>query len=1772
MSVDRLKEALDAVAPDDSSLTPRDLAEMLWLACHMPAPAPQAAPPPEPDAPAEPPAAQPPPAERPEAETPTAPASTPAPAEEHELHAPRPAPEEPKGTGEGVLVPTAPMLRHPLALQRALRPLKRRVPSPRRSVLNEEATAARIADDPSSWIPVMDPADERWLSLALVIDAAPSMRIWRPLVRELRDMLLRLGAFRDVRLWHLDRTGVRPYPGGPPTRPASLIDPAGRQAVLVVSDCSGPDWWDGHIGPALHVWGTHGPTAILQPLVERLWRRSAAPVVPGLAMSSHPGAPNTDLRFVPYEGRPQNALPIPVLEIKPDWLADWTRLVTASGGEGKPTAITYVTGEPRPTAAPPHRERELPIEEQVARFYAAASTTAAELAAHVAVSVPALPVMRLIQQRLLPASRPGDLAEVLLSGLLQPVDADRGVYDFVPGAREALLATLPRPESLATADVLAEVSAEIQARAGSAAEVFRAVIPAAEGTRALADRPFALVSEDALRFLNHTAIPVRTRPAESVPAGTGMARRTEQTTWPLFALGGSELRIWDPTSESVLASWNLAGHPEADTITAVSSSGRPLLVSGHANAALCVSDVTAGRLVLDNGGMVSALTTFRDTAGRDVIASGGSDGVVRFWSPSTGAQVRTAFHAHTSAVRTMTALPHPDGRPYLATGGDDGIVQIWNPDSDAKTGILLPNQGPRGNAVLALATFTGPGRRTVLATGSRDGAIRLWYPLTGSQARAPLTGEKGAVAALTALVARDRPLLVAASGRTIQLWDPLERRSIGPPLTGHRSPVLAVAAFTLDGRPLIASIDALSLRIWDPLAGTPVGPVLEAREEARLRSLAVLPPQTRSHLVRSGDHPPPPQPPSTLLRPERQVVPFRGRERELAELTRWCLSPPDRSHAVLSGPRGQGKTRLALHLADLLAEEGWVTEYVTDAADSITIGSAGPLLVIVERDDGSDWPIDIRPAMPARTRILYLTRLPWSRPRPDFHRRLPDLEGTVAGREAAFDQAVTAFSAALGHPPRNLVRPDLSSSAYGHALTLHLAALRAVVGRERAFWEISAPKSVPVQAVGKAVALALLSKPRDLRQATELLRLLPELADLAHLPELAHWLSCAYPPEDEESFWGTVQPESLADALLAEVVPGFLSWLAEALPQDQVPHAISVLNRAAHDHPEIREALSRAVPGISEPDTGSGTGRPQLTDLLARTHPVPGRLECPIGVDSLGEPVLLDVARHGLVIGDERADLVRTLVLGLTATYDTDELAFLIADGRGGTSSPGLDELPHNAAAPLTPLPDEANRSISRLHEALQGEMVRRQEGADRLPHLLLVLENFTELMHRKPEFSDLILESTRADRDLGIHLLLASHHPPDTALRLLDGKLTYRVDFPIASETTALARNAVSEIDHALEEMARGHRLRRNRDYLARWRRYTDAEQQKVTAGFQTLWTLADPEVRADISDLQSFLSTARDRSDVLGLLPEDLEQARTALRRLGDSFASGTSSTGEGRLQVADNPPLPFTLAKGTPQARQSMPVRQLLLPPLTEPTLLDELISRTEASMTPQAVIGMVDRPLYHRQERLALDLGGPKGNVAVVGSTGSGKSTLLATFVDSLASTYTEHLVQFFLFDFGRGQLAPLASLPHVRSMTTYADPDRAASVIGEAATLLRRLVENDLAGSGPLIFLIVDEWGELVRALPPEAVQDLHRIVEQGWRSSVHVVASATGWSQFSPDMRDRFGTRLELALDSPADSLIDPGLAAEVPPGSPGRGITQAAEHFHAALPRLADG
>ncbi|MFF5981562.1 SAV_2336 N-terminal domain-related protein [Streptomyces olindensis] len=358
---------------------------------------------------------------------------------------------------DALWTPGAKALGSALSLGRALRPLKRRVPSRLRTEFDEGATAALQADTRTPQM-VLRPQPERWLRLALVIDGGMSMLLWERQCAELKAIFERSGAFRQVETYQIrygpggDVRLGRPWSGdNTATRPAnSLADASGQTMVLIVTDGAAAAWRDGRMIPVVAGWARRGPTAVVHTLPRRLWAGSGVRGDTWHVASPRPGAPNTAWtvahQVLPPAVAPAPAVAVPVLELTPAGFATWAAVNTVVG---RPVTMRLWT--PRRAS---DRAVE-PLRVSATDFSRAASPEALRLAAHLAAMAPVtVPVMQLVHSCLDQGQGAVPLAEVLLGGLVQPLPPSSGeplagrhrLFDFTAEAKDLLLDAVPTAE------------------------------------------------------------------------------------------------------------------------------------------------------------------------------------------------------------------------------------------------------------------------------------------------------------------------------------------------------------------------------------------------------------------------------------------------------------------------------------------------------------------------------------------------------------------------------------------------------------------------------------------------------------------------------------------------------------------------------------------------------------------------------------------------------------------------------------------------------------------------------------------------------------------------------------------------------------------------------------------------------------------------------------------------------------------------------------------------------------------------------------------------------------------------------------------------------------------------------------------------------------------------------------------------------------------------------------------------------------------------------
>ncbi|MGK7942750.1 MAG: SAV_2336 N-terminal domain-related protein [Crocosphaera sp.] len=421
-------------------------------------------------------------------------------------------------------VPAPNALRNALAIGKALRPLKRKVLSYTEVMIDEVATATRLAQS-NIRFPVFKPAPQRWLEVAVVIEQSSTTIIWKQVLVEFQRLLKHQGAFRDVRVWGLKEINgqiqlVAQMPLGDwqttTHSPKELIDATAQRLILLVSDCISPLWRKGLIHSVLELWGKQGLLTILQVLPSRLWERTAlvsqvSGQLRNLSFDRH--LKNSKLRLaLDIDDEEDEILldkselvQVPIITLEPRSLSSWAKVLIGTGEKEvvgyvlrkleKPASVSVSTAHPR---------ESLSASKLVNRFRGTASPVARRLAGFMAFTPVNISVVHLIQKTLLPQSNQLHVAEVFMSGLLKSmptsVKFDLIEYEFVDGVREILRQFIAPSEAIM---LIEQVSDYIARRYGLSPRSFVGLL--LDGDEILDPQtlngilPFARLTADVLR-------------------------------------------------------------------------------------------------------------------------------------------------------------------------------------------------------------------------------------------------------------------------------------------------------------------------------------------------------------------------------------------------------------------------------------------------------------------------------------------------------------------------------------------------------------------------------------------------------------------------------------------------------------------------------------------------------------------------------------------------------------------------------------------------------------------------------------------------------------------------------------------------------------------------------------------------------------------------------------------------------------------------------------------------------------------------------------------------------------------------------------------------------------------------------------------------------------------------------------------------------------------------------------------------------------------------
>jgi S-DNA-T family DNA segregation ATPase FtsK/SpoIIIE len=616
-------------------------------------------------------------------------------------------------------------------------------------------------------------------------------------------------------------------------------------------------------------------------------------------------------------------------------------------------------------------------------------------------------------------------------------------------------------------------------------------------------------------------------------------------------------------------------------------------------------------------------------------------------------------------------------------------------------------------------------------------------------------------------------------------------------------------------------------------------------------------------------------------------------------------------------------------------------------------------------------------------------------------------------------------------------------------------------------------------------------------------------------------------------------------------------------------------------------------------------------------------LRVPLGPDDRGRPALLDLKEsaqfghgpHGLCVGatgSGKSELLRSMVVGLLATHSPEVLAMVLVDYKGGATFAPFTGAPQVAGV-ITNLSDDVSL-IERVYASLSGEIQRRQEvlkaagnlanitdyqlhrqelkasGRDLapLPHLVVIIDEFGELLTARPDFIELFLSIGRIGRSIGVHLLLSSQRIEGGKLRGLDTYLSYRIGLRTLSEAESRTVLDTADAFHLPPVPGFGY-------LKVDTTTYTRFKAGYVSGPLESAQQDEQPEVK---NDHPLVLPVPRYAASLAG--PAEA----------GGHEAGGGGGDGDG---VARSAPSSTPSSKRTtgPTVLSTLmdtlsafprAVAPIWLPPLPRGISLDQAAGGLSGGKGPsenrglrlasggslRIPVGLLDDPAKQWQGIWELDLAANGGNVAIVGGPQTGKSTALRTIVASLSLTHSPAEVGIYAVDLLGSSLLPLEGLPHVGGVAVRTNREVVRRTVDELLAMLAHreqvfeqhrvdslasLRRRCLAGEIPElpsadIVLVLDGYGQLSDEFE-DIEKSVHALISRGAGYGIHVIATCSRMNEIRISQQSFFGNRFELRLADPGESAHGRKPAEAVSTDSPGRALMDRKLQGHFALPRV---
>ena len=499
--------------------------------------------------------------------------------------------------------------------------------------------------------------------------------------------------------------------------------------------------------------------------------------------------------------------------------------------------------------------------------------------------------------------------------------------------------------------------------------------------------------------------------------------------------------------------------------------------------------------------------------------------------------------------------------------------------------------------------------------------------------------------------------------------------------------------------------------------------------------------------------------------------------------------------------------------------------------------------------------------------------------------------------------------------------------------------------------------------------------------------------------------------------------------------------------------------------------------------------------------------------------------------GSGKSVFLQSMVLATAYKYSPKNINFMMIDFKPGPSELSkLSQLPHVVGF-LDEFSGEGGLKAERALQALENEFARRdrlfieagninsggrpkdiyvynQRFPDRpLPHLLVIIDEFEAGVKMIPTLLDRLQPIGSKGRAYGIYFILANQrtiHQMEMLSDFVAWKILLKVQNP--AEMALIDRNLPIP-------PGKGRGYLRVKDRII--------EFQGAYAGGHYY--------RGDQIDDQEYIIEFIEADGRLKSFCKHVPQNQP-----GDS---AQSSTELGCI---------LDLIQQAAHDLEILPAAPIYLEPI--PPIID-LVQLTDKAMTYRrctaqgwsevvcpdkkfvANIGRLEFPQDCFQKPFEIDFKQKDGHLWVIGSPGSGKSQTLGSLILSLASAHRPDELQFYILEFGAGELMQFGALPHTGAVIRIGEAERVERLI----KFLRNEIEKRTSQAKkpeqmpPELFLVINNFADF-RSTYSELAEEIGHFVRTGKGACVHILVATNRGSELMRNISSNIANRLVLNL------------------------------------------